>query len=410
MKKHFLCIVALAVLVAVAFSSASVVAHGQSSGNYELDKASTPGAAGDAFSGDYHASGSSPESVAGETGDSTSFRLSFELTPEQYGPEDTDPPVITDGPDVVYLSDTVALIQWETDEIASGFVEYGLDDTYGQTETRTGPFSTFHQVLLTGLTPDETYHFRVGSTDPFLNGPTFSGDNQFTTDDQPDTDDPVISNVVATPLGVTALQITFDTDKPSSTLVEWGPSATLGTDLPDPAFRTSHTRVITGITPGTTVFYEITATDPAGNDSSAGTDSIVMPGAVEIVTSALEPARRGRSYSETIDVIGGVGALTFSLTGTGTLPPGLSLNPSTGEISGTPTERGLFTFSVQVSDSGTPASLDVLTFGLQVTGGSSKSSSGCSTTEGRSLWWLLLPIVLLMAVARRGLAGPAVRD
>lgn len=43
------------------------------------------------------------------------------------------------------------------------------------------------------------------------------------------------------------------------------------------------------------------------------------------------------------------GDLTYIITG-GALPPGLTLNPSTGLISGTPTAQGVFTYTVVVTD------------------------------------------------------------
>jgi hypothetical protein len=57
----------------------------------------------------------------------------------------------------------------------------------------------------------------------------------------------------------------------------------------------------------------------------------------------------GVAYTTGLIAAGGGGTYTWSLIG-GNLPPGLTLNTSTGVIGGTPTAPGKFTFTVQVTD------------------------------------------------------------
>ncbi len=73
-----------------------------------------------------------------------------------------------------------------------------------------------------------------------------------------------------------------------------------------------------------------------------------------ITTTSLPNASISSSYNQPVATVGGIGALTFTLVpGTGTLPQNLSLNPTTGLISGTPiAPPGSFPFTVRVADEG----------------------------------------------------------
>jgi hypothetical protein len=60
---------------------------------------------------------------------------------------------------------------------------------------------------------------------------------------------------------------------------------------------------------------------------------------------------------------------TFAIT-SGALPSGVSLNTTTGTISGTPTATGSFTFVVTATNSGGSVASSSLTMGVRLTGGS----------------------------------------
>ena len=63
----------------------------------------------------------------------------------------------------------------------------------------------------------------------------------------------------------------------------------------------------------------------------------------------------GTAYNQTLNATGGLTPYTWSIT-SGSLPSGLTLNSSTGVISGTPTTTGTSDFIVQVADSNSPPS------------------------------------------------------
>jgi hypothetical protein len=78
-----------------------------------------------------------------------------------------------------------------------------------------------------------------------------------------------------------------------------------------------------------------------------------QPDPLVITTTSLPAARRNRNYSATLRASGGVTPYTWSIV-SGTLPSGLTLNASSGVISGRPTTRGTWVFTVRVSDSQQP--------------------------------------------------------
>lgn len=57
----------------------------------------------------------------------------------------------------------------------------------------------------------------------------------------------------------------------------------------------------------------------------------------------------GFPYTHSFGLTGGTAPFTWSVSA-GTLPPGLSLNPSLGIVSGLPTQTGTFTFTIEVTD------------------------------------------------------------
>lgn len=65
--------------------------------------------------------------------------------------------------------------------------------------------------------------------------------------------------------------------------------------------------------------------------------------------SSLPNGSVGTAYSQTVTASGGTGPYTYAIV-SGTLPTGLSLNTSSGAITGTPSAGGSYSFTVQATD------------------------------------------------------------
>lgn len=76
-----------------------------------------------------------------------------------------------------------------------------------------------------------------------------------------------------------------------------------------------------------------------------------------ITTTTLPDGTVNNVYNQSVQATGGVTPYTWNISA-GSLPDGLSINPNTGAITGTPTTAGTSNFTVQVTDSHDPAATD----------------------------------------------------
>ncbi|MDZ7724196.1 MAG: Ig domain-containing protein [candidate division KSB1 bacterium] len=87
----------------------------------------------------------------------------------------------------------------------------------------------------------------------------------------------------------------------------------------------------------------------------------INPTQLEILTQSLADGQVGTAYSGSLIAGGGIEPYTWSLNA-GILPDGLTLDASSGQISGTPASAGTFNFTVQVNDNSDPQQSDSKTF------------------------------------------------
>ena len=96
--------------------------------------------------------------------------------------------------------------------------------------------------------------------------------------------------------------------------------------------------------------FVIQVRDSAGQTASKGFTIVINAGLAITSVGQIETGTIGSDYVLNLGATGGSPPYTWRLE-SGSLPPGLNLNPATGGISGTPATEGTFAFAVEVRDS-----------------------------------------------------------
>jgi uncharacterized repeat protein (TIGR02543 family) len=113
------------------------------------------------------------------------------------------------------------------------------------------------------------------------------------------------------------------------------------------AGATAVSGAVASLQPGTTYFFRVFASNSAGSS----TGSILQFTTLGITTaSPLTSGTAGSDYSVTFSATGGSGSYaTWTITA-GSVPAGTTLDSATGQLAGTPTTGGTFSFALRVTD------------------------------------------------------------
>jgi hypothetical protein len=126
----------------------------------------------------------------------------------------------------------------------------------------------------------------------------------------------------------------------------------------------------TGIISGSPAAIGTTSVTLEVTDSSGGKASealfITVDPAPSIITASLPDGALGVPYSQTLVVSGGASPFSWSVT-SGALPAGLSLDATTGIISGSPSALGIFYVTFGVTDSAGGSAFEALSITINAT-------------------------------------------
>ncbi|MGB6054080.1 MAG: putative Ig domain-containing protein, partial [Burkholderiaceae bacterium] len=95
-------------------------------------------------------------------------------------------------------------------------------------------------------------------------------------------------------------------------------------------------------------YFIVEARDANGSSGTRDYSLVIYPPTLSLNPDSLPAATVGAQYSATLTASGGTAPYTYALSGI--LPAGLSLDPATGVLSGTPTQAGNFPLTFTASD------------------------------------------------------------
>ncbi|GAB4101493.1 hypothetical protein GCM10028790_05110 [Micromonospora taraxaci] len=202
---------------------------------------------------------------------------------------------------------------------------------------------------LTGLTAGSSYAFQVAAVNAYGTGAASPASAAVVPYTLPGA--PTITSVTA---GTTAARLSWTVPaNGGSPITGYTVTPYLGAvaQTPQTFTGTATTQIVTGLTGGASYTFRVAAINAAGTGpQSAASASVTVNPAPTLTFAPPPPGRVYDPYQHQLTVTGGTAPFAWSVSA-GSLPTGLTLDPATGLLSGTPTVSGTFPFTVRVTDS-----------------------------------------------------------
>ncbi|MEU8168692.1 fibronectin type III domain-containing protein [Micromonospora sp. NPDC049004] len=202
---------------------------------------------------------------------------------------------------------------------------------------------------LTGLTAGSSYAFRVTAVNAYGTGAASPASAAVVPYTLPGA--PTITSVTA---GTTAATLSWTTPaNGGSPITGYTVTPYLNgvAQTPQTFTGTATTQTVTGLTGGATYTFRVAAINAAGTGGQSAASAAVTVNPPPTLTFAPPPPGKAYvPYQYQLTVAGGTSPFVWSVSA-GSLPAGLTLDPFSGLLSGTPTASGTFPFTVRVTDS-----------------------------------------------------------
>ena len=200
-------------------------------------------------------------------------------------------------------------IYWETNIDTGTMLNWGTTSSYGQKIGTTGT-SKIHEVTIDDLLDNTEYHYQILATDE--TGEEVAGDDNIVRTPL-DTEGPKITGVKidVLPMGendtTASVIISWQTNKPATTLVEYGEGVVGGTydnqSVEDISLSTSHTVIVKELTAASSYHYRLVSADKRGNETVTQDYTFVTPTKEKSILQLIL-----KSLEETFSWTGNVGS------------------------------------------------------------------------------------------------------
>ena len=223
-------------------------------------------------------------------------------------------------------------------------------------------------IAVTGLRNGDFYSFTVTATNSLGTGPASSFTRPVLVAGKPGA--PTVG--VATP-GAGSAVVTFtapvsDGGSPITRYTVTAVDHTNSAHGGQTATGTMSPISVGGLTNRDSYFFTVTAANALGTGPASAASKTVIPLApLTLATVSLPNATLGIAYSAAVTVTGGSTPYTFSVVN-GSLPSGITLNASTGVLTGTSVLVVTASFTIKVADAKTPAGVVTEALALTVAG------------------------------------------